>query len=156
MWLKKVSDPQSMSPNYQHQYLSLTCLFQLSLAANQATSKLSDLKQSFYLLIILKIWTMFSWIVLPLVLLAVTHVRVKNKKKQYLSIIKKIVLTLHTIWKGLRDHLPKGPWNPLWEPLGNLFLILHFQTGLWLVWDKGHQLTLGKLSEVLRVLGELF
>lgn len=42
MWLKKVSDPQSMSPNYQHQYL--TCLFQLSLATNQATSKLSDLK----------------------------------------------------------------------------------------------------------------
>lgn len=80
MWLEKLVIPSQCHQYYQHQYASQTCLFQLSLAANQATSKLRDLKKSFYLLMILKIWTVFSWVVLPSVLLVVTHVRMKMKK----------------------------------------------------------------------------
>ena len=53
--VEKLVIPSQCHQYYQHQYASLTCLFQLSLAANQATSKLNDLKQSFYLLMILKI-----------------------------------------------------------------------------------------------------
>lgn len=153
MWLEKLVIPSQCHQYYQHQYASQTCLFQLSLAANQATSKLRDLKKSFYLLMILKIWTVFSWWFF-LQSYWWSLMWEWKWKKQYLSIVYENSFVYHL--EGLRDHLPKGPWNPLWEPLGNLFLVLHFRLDYGLSGTQGTRLTLGKLSEVLRVLGELF
>lgn len=70
-----------------------------------------------------------------------------------LGIIVKIVWALHTIWRVL-GVLGIHFENRLLPVFGSPFPV-SISDETWLVWDEMHQVTPEKLSQVLRVLGNL-
>lgn len=69
--------------------------------------------------------------------------------------MRQTALTFYTTWKDLRDHvLPKGSLEHTLRTITlPIFWFSIFQTGLWLIWEECCQWTPGKLSNVLRLLG---
>ena len=118
---------------YQHQHASLICLSQLSMAAKQTTSKLSGLKQPpFCLLMILKSERCSAGWFFPHPVGGHLCENENEKDKQYLGVIMNIVLTLHTGWKGLRDHPQRVPGTHLenYHPTCFWFSIFRLDHGL--------------------------